>query len=135
MSDDQSEIEFPNSSENAFQTEVPKNRKDLGQLNAGAAQLNRRLSRSKNELTVDTPGGDFQPATLFLSDQEVASRYSVSRPTIWRWVRVIVGFPNPVKLAKGTTRWHLKDLEEYENGCDPNSAKKKSDGFLGGVEK
>lgn len=58
------------------------------------------------------------PPPLFFSDREVAIRYSVSRPTIWRWVKEIVDFPEPVKIAKGTTRWHLDDLVEYERVCN-----------------
>ena len=54
------------------------------------------------------------PAVLFLSDKDVARRYSVSRPTIWRWLKIKLGFPTPIKIAEGTTRWRLKDLEEFE---------------------
>lgn len=57
------------------------------------------------------------PPNLFLSDREVARRYSVSRPTVWRWVKEVDSFPQPVKIAKGTTRWRLNDLEEYERAC------------------
>lgn len=54
------------------------------------------------------------PTTIYLSDRDVARRYSVSRPTIWRWVKDKVGFPSPIKIGKGTTRWHIEDLKVYE---------------------
>lgn len=57
------------------------------------------------------------PTTLFLTDRQVAQRNSVSRPTIWRWVKEIKGFPHPIKIAEGTTRWHLEDLKVYELVC------------------
>ena len=49
----------------------------------------------------------------FLSDKAVAARYESSRATVWRWVKT-GQFPKPVKLAAGTTRWRLADLEQWE---------------------
>ncbi len=49
----------------------------------------------------------------FLRDTEVAIRYSVSRPTIWRWVKE-GKFPKPIKLGAGSTRWRYSDLEMWE---------------------
>ena len=49
----------------------------------------------------------------YLSDKAVAERYQSSRSTVWRWVKE-GKFPKPVKLATGTTRWHLTDLEHWE---------------------
>ncbi len=51
--------------------------------------------------------------TPFLRDTEVANRYSVSRPTIWRWVKE-GRFPKPIKLGIGSTRWRYSDLEAWE---------------------
>lgn len=48
----------------------------------------------------------------FFTDKNVAARYQVSRPTIWRWLKE-GQFPKPVKLA-GSTRWRLSDLEKWE---------------------
>lgn len=50
---------------------------------------------------------------FFLRDIEVAHRYNISRPTIWRWVKQ-GKFPKPLKLAGGSSRWKLKDLENWE---------------------
>lgn len=50
----------------------------------------------------------------FLRDTEVAIRYNVSRPTIWRWVKN-GQFPKPIKLGMGSSRWRLTDLEVWEH--------------------
>jgi predicted DNA-binding transcriptional regulator AlpA len=55
-----------------------------------------------------------QPPKLFLKDSEVAERYSVSRPTVWRWAKSRPGFPHPVAIAEGTTRWAISALEAFE---------------------
>ena len=49
----------------------------------------------------------------FLTDKQVAARYSVSRPTVWRWVAE-GRFPQPFKLGQATTRWRLADLLDWE---------------------
>ncbi|KAF0279164.1 AlpA family phage regulatory protein [Spiribacter aquaticus] len=49
----------------------------------------------------------------FLTDIEVANRYSVSRITPWVWARRDC-FPKPVRISSGTTRWRLSELEAYE---------------------
>lgn len=51
---------------------------------------------------------------MFLSDQQLAERFNVSRVTIWRWVRA-AAFPCPVKLTRGCSRWRLADVEAWEN--------------------
>jgi len=50
---------------------------------------------------------------LFLSDEQLAKRYGVSRSTIWRWLRK-GDFPSPVKLGPGCTRWPLDDVQAWE---------------------
>lgn len=54
----------------------------------------------------------------FLCDKEVARRYGVSRATVWRWTKEGRGFPCPVKLSRGTTRWRLEDLEAFDRDLD-----------------
>lgn len=56
-----------------------------------------------------------QPRPVFLTDKQAASRYGISRPTIWRWVNE-GRFPAPVKLGPGITRWRLADLLQWEAG-------------------
>ena len=50
----------------------------------------------------------------FLSDRQVAQRYSVSRQTPWGWLKKDTQFPKPVSLSPGCTRWRLSDLEAWE---------------------
>jgi predicted DNA-binding transcriptional regulator AlpA len=49
---------------------------------------------------------------LFLSDKDLAVRYSVHRLTPWRWVQE-GKLPKPIKL-NGSTRWRLSDIEAFE---------------------
>lgn len=51
--------------------------------------------------------------TAYLRDVDVAIRYDVSRPTIWRWVKY-GKFPQPIKLSNGATRWRISDLLDWE---------------------
>ncbi|NGM45165.1 AlpA family phage regulatory protein [Rhodobacter sp. SGA-6-6] len=51
---------------------------------------------------------------MFLTDKQIASRYDVSRPTVWRWLKVDPSFPHPVRLSPGCVRWRLTDIEKWE---------------------
>lgn len=51
---------------------------------------------------------------MFISDNQLAERFAVSRATIWRWERVDPTFPSPVKLSRGCTRWRLSEIEQWE---------------------
>lgn len=53
-------------------------------------------------------------ANLYLSVEQVAKRFNVSKDSIWRWKRN-GEFPTAVKLGGTTTRWRLADIEEYES--------------------
>ncbi|MVO18578.1 helix-turn-helix transcriptional regulator [Parasedimentitalea huanghaiensis] len=53
---------------------------------------------------------------LYLSVDQVAARFSVSKDSIWRWRRD-GEFPAPVKLGGRTTRWRLSEIEEWEGEC------------------
>lgn len=48
----------------------------------------------------------------YLSDKDLATRYSVHRATPWRWVQS-GNFPSPVKI-NNSTRWRLSDIQEWE---------------------
>lgn len=50
----------------------------------------------------------------YVTDKNVAERYGVTVPTIWRWAKSVEGSPQPVKLTGGTTRWRLDELEAWE---------------------
>ncbi len=51
---------------------------------------------------------------LYLSVDQVATRFNVSTDTIWRWKRN-GEFPAPFKLGGNTTRWRLSDIEDFES--------------------
>ena len=50
--------------------------------------------------------------TRFLSDKDLAERYSIHRVTPWRWVQA-GKLPKPIKM-NGSTRWKLADIEAWE---------------------
>ena len=41
---------------------------------------------------------------VYLTDKQIAKKYGVHRTTIWRWIKNC-GFPKPVHLSPGCTRW------------------------------
>lgn len=59
---------------------------------------------------------------IYLSDAQVAARYGVHRTTPWRWAKTDPGFPEPVILSPGCTRWKLADLEAWEAAKCGNAA-------------
>lgn len=54
------------------------------------------------------------PTEKMLPDKLVARRYHVSRITIWRWSKKGEGFPSPVIVSEGVTRWLISDLDAYD---------------------
>lgn len=50
----------------------------------------------------------------YLSDIQLAARYSVHRTTPWRWAKSDPTFPKPVTLTPGCTRWKLSEIEAWE---------------------
>lgn len=50
---------------------------------------------------------------MFLNDNQLASRFGVSRATIWRWVSH-ENFPQPIRFSPNCTRWRLADVENWE---------------------
>ncbi|MCP4062622.1 MAG: AlpA family phage regulatory protein [Gammaproteobacteria bacterium] len=50
---------------------------------------------------------------MYLRDDEVAKRLGVARSTIWRWLQ-LGQFPQPYRLGPSTTRWHEKDIVDFE---------------------
>src|SRR5688572_26095248 len=49
----------------------------------------------------------------YVSDTQLAARYSVSRSTIWRWACSGI-LPTPVRLSSCCTRWRLDLIEQRE---------------------
>lgn len=56
----------------------------------------------------------------YLTVHEVAERFGVSTPTIWRWLKASQ-LPKPVKLSAGCTRWKISDLLHWEAQCEEQS--------------
>jgi len=50
---------------------------------------------------------------LYFTDREVAARYEVSRPTVWRWLRM-GHLPPPETIGPNTKRWKLATLESWD---------------------
>lgn len=48
----------------------------------------------------------------FMSYKEVAETCGVAQSTIWRW-RKTEGFPDPIKIARNTTRFKAEDVEAW----------------------
>jgi len=84
-----------------------------------AGQNPARVPHSKTPPShAPTPNGRGREARptnepLYLGVENVARRYDVSVASIWRWVSA-GRFPRPRKLAGGTTRWSIADLEAHE---------------------
>ncbi len=53
-------------------------------------------------------------AEQLLTDNDVAALFKVSKQTIWRWIKTSEGFPKPLKVEKGSTRWRLSEVVAYE---------------------
>lgn len=50
----------------------------------------------------------------FLTDTDLAARYNIARPTVWRWHRERPDFPRVVRLTPGCARWKLSEIEAWE---------------------
>jgi excisionase family DNA binding protein len=48
----------------------------------------------------------------FFTDKQLAERFGVSRPTVWRWVAA-GAFPKPIRLGPNVTRWSAADVEAW----------------------
>ena len=50
---------------------------------------------------------------VYVKDNFLAERYSVSRSTIWRWTKRGL-LPTPVRFSDCCTRWRLSEIEELD---------------------
>lgn len=94
-------------------------------------QAKRKTVRTSNGAATDYPSHKAlqtvacSDAPQYLTDREVGKRFSISRPTVWRWSQdVRNAFPAPVKLSQGVTRWRVRDLLTYEAGLRPEGSGK-----------
>lgn len=51
---------------------------------------------------------------MYATDKQLAERFGVSRPTIWRWIKTDPYFPSPIKLSPQCTRWRIADIAAWE---------------------
>jgi predicted DNA-binding transcriptional regulator AlpA len=49
----------------------------------------------------------------YLTDKQLATRYGVTRVTVWRWVKE-QDFPQPHRLSQNCTRWQVSEVEAWE---------------------
>jgi predicted DNA-binding transcriptional regulator AlpA len=52
---------------------------------------------------------------VYVSDIQLAKRYSVSRSTIWRWTERGI-LPAPIRISRNCTRWLRSDIEARDDG-------------------
>ena len=57
----------------------------------------------------------------FFSAQDLASRYGVSKQTVWYWLR-IGKLNKPIKLGANSTRWTIETIEQFEADRSSESA-------------
>ena len=57
----------------------------------------------------------------FFSAQDLASRYGVSKQTVWYWLR-IGKLNKPIKLGPNSTRWTIETIEQFEADRSSESA-------------
>lgn len=58
------------------------------------------------------------PPESYLSIRDLCARFHVAKATIWRWAANSSGFPRPVKLSPGTTRWRESDIQTFEKSLE-----------------
>ena len=58
---------------------------------------------------------------VYLTDKQVGSRYGISRPSVWRWVKKGI-IPGPVKFSEGCSRWVKNELD----ACDAERMKNRA---------
>jgi len=52
---------------------------------------------------------------IYLTDNQVAKRYGITRGSVWRWAKENPLFPKPVKFSPGCVRWEAAELIAYEH--------------------
>ena len=58
----------------------------------------------------------------YLRINEVVEMLSVSKSTVWAWVKESK-FPKPIKLSEFVTVWKLSDIEEWVQQKENNNQK------------
>ena len=57
----------------------------------------------------------------YFSDSQLATRYGVSRATIWRWAKRGI-LPPPVQISPGCSRWNGEQLDARDEKREQSAA-------------
>jgi len=52
--------------------------------------------------------------SIYLSADQLAKRFAISKNSVWRWVKTRADFPRPIALGPACTRFKLSDIEAFE---------------------
>ena len=58
----------------------------------------------------------------YLSDRQLAARFSVHNLTPRRWEKTDPTFPKSIKLTPGCCRWKLSEIEAWETSKSESAA-------------
>ena len=78
--------------------------------------MNVNVSTKRDKIPKSSP-------SIYAQDKDLASRYSVTRGTIWRWAAE-GRIPQPLKLTPGCARWRIVDLESFEQAVSNTRPKR-----------
>lgn len=59
--------------------------------------------------------GEDKSSKVLVRVFELSQMFSVSRSTIWRWVKEKPGFPQPKKISQGVTVWFSEEVQGWLN--------------------
>ena len=91
------------------------------------------VAQSPQSKLTNEPSRIFSADERYFTDKEVAARFGVSRPTVWRWTKGNFGFPQPIQVSPGTTRWRSSDIYRFEQQLAFGNAALKQHGKRDGL--
>jgi predicted DNA-binding transcriptional regulator AlpA len=74
---------------------------------------NNILSAPQHQTAANLHSGAPGDCALLISPKQAAQMLAVSEATLYRWLRQRRGFPRPLKLSAGCTRFKLRELIEF----------------------
>ena len=54
----------------------------------------------------------------YLRAKEISKLFSISVPTLYRYLKEKENFPKPIKPTQKTTLWNVQELEDYFKKCN-----------------
>lgn len=76
-------------------------------------ETRQKLAEKAAKAQTSSISGTSVPHVPFICVGDVAIRYSVSVPTIWRWLK-LGKFPSPCRIGCDSTRWAVSDLDAHD---------------------